>query len=444
MHAFIFIRHLLLLILLLPAPAYPSDSLARRTHLGLQFDLSDREGPGLLVQRVLPGSTAEAAGIRPGDRLTSAGDVEVIRSFSELRGELARIPAGTRIPLRWYRGDDRVIRVAPPLTTLPVETMPGSVVRYDAVRVDGIGQRLILSEPVDGNRGLVFYLSGLSCASYDFWYGTDSAVKRLLDGWAAAGFRTARLEKRGEGDSQGPACSELSFEDERRGYAAAIARLVERGYGGRIVLFGHGLGGVIAPLVVTDSVAGVMVYGTVSEAWYEYMMRSLERQDRLAGLNSSEIERRQALRSAFQKGLLHGGETPAELTARMPEAADLPEVRLADDAHYGGRSVRFFVELAAVDPARVWSQVWQPVLALHGEYDWRSTRADHERIARLTGGRFESLPGLDDGFLRYGDLTESFSARGTGEFDPAVVQATLAWMETLSLNAPPAREAADT
>lgn len=419
----------LVLFILLPTPA--GADLARRTYLGLQFDLSDRDGPGLLVERVLPGSTAESAGMQTGDRLTSVGRVQVLSEFAELRAELKRTPAGERIPLRWYRGRNRVIRVAPPLATLPVEEMPGSLVRYETVSVDGIEQRLILSEPVAGEaRGLVFYLSGLDCASHDYWFETTNAIKRLLDGWAAAGLATARLEKRGEGDSQGPECAELGFEDERRGYVAALAQLAERGFAGRIFLFGHGLGGVIAPLVVTDAVAGVMVYGTVSEPRYDYMMEYFARQDRLAGLNAEEIEERQPLRSEFQLGLLYAGEAPAELVARLPGSRDLPDVQLADDFHYLGRSVAFFTELAVVEPARAWRQVWQPVLALHGQYDWLSARADHEQIARLTGGKFQSLPGMGHGFLGYESMDESFTSRGTGEFDADIVEATLAWMAT--------------
>jgi len=410
-----------------------ADTLERRTYLGLQFDLSDQSGPGLLVQRVLPGSTAESAGVQAGDRLTSVGRVDVLKDFAELRAELARTPAGERMPLRWYRGANRVFRVSPPLATLPAEKVPGGLVRYDAIVVDGIAQRLILSEPVDPARGLVLYLSGLGCTSHDYWYETDSTVKQLIDGWAAAGYATARLEKRGEGDSAGPACAELSFEDERRGYTAAIARLAEYGYGGRMVLFGHSLGGIIAPLVATDAVAGVMVYGTVSEPWFDYMMENFERQDRLAGLEDREIESRQALRARFQTGLLFAGETPAELMARIPGVEALPDVQLADATHYYGRSVEFFEELGAIDPDRAWRQVWQSVLALHGEYDWVTARADHERIARLSGGKFESLPQLDHGFLRYDSLNESFTARGTGRFDPLIVDATVAWMETLSL-----------
>ncbi len=412
-------------------PMLADADLARRTYLGLQFDLSDRQGPGLLVEQVFPGSTAEAAGMRAGDRLTSVGDVKVLNDFDELRAELKRTAPGERIGLRWYRGSNRVIRVAPPLLTLPAESMPDSLVRYESVSLDGIRQRLIVSRPVSEEpQGLVLYLSGLGCSSHDYWLQTTSPVKRLLDGWAAAGYATARLEKRGVGDSEGPDCSALGFEDERRGYLAALEHLAARGYKGRIFLFGHSLGGVIAPLVATDAVAGVMVYGTVSQPWYDYMMENFERQDRLAGLPDDEIEARQKLRKAFQEGLLFGGESPEELIDRLPGSEALPDVQLAEESLYFGRSVRFFTELAAVDPARAWRQVWQPVLALHGEYDWVSGRADHEQIARLAGGKFQSLPGMDHGFLGYESLNESFVARGTGLFDEEIVRATLAWMAT--------------
>ena len=180
-----------------------------------------------------------------------------------------------------------------------------------------------------------------------------------------------------------------------------------------------------------------MVFGTVSQPWYDYMMETLERQDRLAGLTPAAIAARQALREEFQQGLLFAGETPAELIERIPGSADLPDVQLADDEHYLGRSVEFFSELAAVDPGRSWRQVWQPVLTLHGEYDWVSGRADHEQIARLTGGKFQSLSGMDHGFLRYQTLAESFTARGTGEFDQEIIRATLAWLDTVANGSPP-------
>jgi len=431
------VRPFLLLVALLAAliaqlAALPvAADLSRRSYLGLQFDLSDRSGPGLLVSAVQPASTAERAGMRSGDRLTSVGGVASLDNFDELRAELAVAPVGQRIALRWYRGQ-RVYRVAPALGVLPTETVPGSLVRNDSVSVDGIRQRLIITEPLAGARAMVLYLQGLGCNSLDFWFGTDDPVKQLINGWARAGLATARLEKRGVGDSEGSDCGSLSFNDERRGYEAAVGRLAALGWGERIFVFGHGLGGIIAPLLTSNQVVGIMVYGTVGEPWYDYMMSNFERQDLLAGRSASDIGGRQALRAEFQKGLLFEGLTPAELIDRLPTAGDLEDVQLADDTHYSGRSVEFFEQLASVDPVRTWRRVWQPVLALHGEFDWVSARQDHERIARLSSGKFLSLAGMDHGFLHYDDLEQSFVARGAGTFDPAIVQATVTWIEVVS------------
>lgn len=423
------LRIALLAFTLIAAAAFAD--LQRRSYLGLQFDLTDTSAPGLLVTAVFPNSTAALVGMRAGDRLTSVGSIEVLESFDDLRAELARTPVGSRIGLRWYQG--RVVRrVSPPLSPLPPETVPGSQVRYDEVSVDDVRQRLIVSEPLEGAAAVVFYIQGLGCSSMDFWFNTDNPVKKLIDGWAEAGFATARVEKRGMGDSEGD-CARLDFETERRGYAAAIERLAALGYAERVFLFGHSLGGVMAPRVANDQVIGVMVYGTVGVPWYDYMMANFARQDRLAGLSDEESEAKQALRSRFQQGLLFEGLTPAELIARLPAAAELGDVQLATDTLYYGRSVAFFEQLAEVDPARSWRQVWQPVLALHGEFDWVSARADHERIASLTGGKFLSLDGLDHGFLHYDSLEQSFVSRNTGEFGPAIVEATVTWMRAIEI-----------
>lgn len=423
----------LLCALLTAAGTVVAGELPRRTYLGLQFDLEDRSGPGLMVADVLPESTAKMAGMRAGDRLTSVGRIDSLASFPELRDELARTPAGQRIALRWYRGPNRVHRVSPPLGTLPMESVPESLVRYDQVEVDDIAQRLIVSEPVAGAKALVLFLQGIGCGSHDYWFDTDSPVKMIIDGWARAGYATARLEKRGVGDSGGPDCGALSFADERRGYLAAVTQLAAQGFAGRIFLFGHSLGGIIAPLVATNAVAGVMVYGTVSVPWYDYMMSNFERQDRLAGIGGEVLADRQRLRAEFQKGLLFEGEAPGVLKAKIPGVAVLEDVQLADDEHYYERSVEFFTELAVVNPERAWRQVWQPVLAVHGEFDWVSDKADHERIARLSGGKFLSAGGLDHGFLHYGSLKESYQAQGAGEFDPVIIEATIAWMTAIPI-----------
>jgi hypothetical protein len=389
--------------------AAQSGELPRRPFLGVTFDESDLGGPGLLVASVQPGSTAAIGGLRPGDRLTSVGTVDDLAAAARrgegmdleaLRRELAGAATGSRIALRWYRGA-RAYRVSPPLGALPAESVPGSEVRYDSVTVDGIRQRLIISVPTAGAAALVLYLADAGCESQDFWLDAEDPVKRLVDGWAARGLATARLEKRGVGDSEGPDCAELGFVAERRGYAAGVERLVELGWQGRILLFGHGTGGALAPLVATDQVGGVMVYGTFAVPWPEHLLARLARLD---------PERAAAL---AQSGW-----------------PDLPSL---DGGRVLGRSAAFHRQLAEVDPMKAWSRVWQPVLALHGDCDWTATAGDQERIARLTGGKFLSLAGLDHQFLRYASPEQCFASPGTGRFDPLVVTATATWIQALPL-----------
>jgi hypothetical protein len=233
--------------------------------------------------------------------------------------------------------------------------VPGGVVTYHDVAVDGIRQRLILSTPEapDRERGLVvLYLQDEGCETVDLWFDPDHTTRRLIDGWAAAGFATARLERPGVGDSEGGPCEESAPSDDGRAFQAAVRWLAAHGFDRRVVLFGHGHGGVLAPQLIGEPVVGVMVFGT--------------------SLDSMDFERE-------------------------------------------------------------WRRVWQPVLAVHGTFDAQSERDAHETIARLTGGKFLAVAGLDHDFLSYHTPEEAATSPGTGIFDPAIVEATVAWMRALRL-----------
>jgi hypothetical protein len=347
-----FLRPFALLLLFFAAAA--DAELLRRSFLGLQFDLDDRAGPGLLVSGVVPDSTAAVAGMRPGDRLTSIGSIADLRGYDDLRRELGRVRPGERLPLRWYRG--RVVhRVAPPLSVLPSETVPDGVVTYHEVMVDGIRQRLILTRPLHpgaGDEVVVFYLQDAGCETVDLWFDPDHTTRRLIDGWASAGFATARLERRGVGDSEGAPCVESSPPADGPAFEAAVRWLAGNGFDRRIVLFGHGQSGSLAPRLSGDPVVGVMVFG--------------------AAIRDADFERQ-------------------------------------------------------------WRRVWQPVLAIHGTFDVQSERDDQETIARLTGGKFLAVAGMDHEFRSYHTRAEAATSPGTGIFDPAIVEATVAWIRALRL-----------
>lgn len=82
----------------------PEDTRLPRGFLGITFgDPDDRRG--LPIAAVLPGTPAEAAGLKPGDRLLRIGDRRV-RSLEDAREAIARVEAGDALTLRVAGADD--------------------------------------------------------------------------------------------------------------------------------------------------------------------------------------------------------------------------------------------------------------------------------------------------------------------------------------------------
>ena len=60
----------------------------------------------------------------------------------------------------------------------------------------------------------------------------------------------------------------------------------------RVFIFGHSMGGVMAPLLAADvPVRGIIVYGTIARTWTEYWLENLRRQMELADADPSAIDR---------------------------------------------------------------------------------------------------------------------------------------------------------
>ena len=91
----------------------------------------------------------------------------------------------------------------------------------------------------------------------------------------------------------------------------AAAALVDPG---RIFLFGHSMGGVMAPLLAAEEpVRGVAVYGTVFRTWFEYLVENVRRQSRLSGADFAAVEKAVRDETRFLAGLCLEGKAPAEI-----------------------------------------------------------------------------------------------------------------------------------
>lgn len=369
------------------------DPLPRRPALGLRVEAVP--GRGLVVVEIRPGAAADGP-LRPGDLLRSFAGVAV-HEPRDLAPLLRAVRAGERVRLELVRdGAARAVELT--LDHLPHETCPRAHVLYDSLTVDGARLRTIFVRPATrGPCPALLLLPGLACASQDFVVSPAHPLRALVVALAAAGVATLRVERPGLGDSEGGPCEALGWWQEVavfRAGLAALARMPDLAVG-RLGLFGHSIGGMLAPLVAADGpVRRIAVFGTSALPWSQCVRSSA----RLAAARTGE-----------------------------------PVDRLVAGARTG-RADRYTAELEAVDLAAAWSALTADVLVVHGGLDHVVARADASALATLLTARpsgrtrWLEIADLDHMTTRQPDLAAAVAAPGSGAASDelAVALATLA------------------
>lgn len=407
-----------------------ADPLPRRVSLGIALPAA---GPftaeGMRAGAVVPGSMAAGAGLAAGDVVTALDGLP-LRSMAELRAATRAAAGRATVTLSAMRGG-APFEATVSVLARPVEQIEGNDVRYEHVTAeDGARLRTIVTRPrAPGPHPAVLFLQGIGRESLDLAAAPSAPVARLLHGWAAAGFVTMRLEKRGVGDSDG---EEADFDAEVADDRAALRALAaDPAVDGRAVfLFGHSVGGMIAPLLAAEGsegacphstysnsekarssrgeprgggppVRGILVFGTSSARWLDCLAAGTRRQLALRGAGEEEIQR--ALDRERSEG--HGVRTP-----------------------------EYHAQLQARDLGAAWDRTGCDVLVIVGEHDWvvgeDEQRAICERIEQRRPGAAErlDLDGTDHWMTRHASLEDSLANGGRGAFDERLVTATVAWM----------------
>ena len=365
---------IVVLALAISCAAQSQADLPRRGYFGV--GLEKRDG-GVRVFTVSEGSTAASSGIAIGDLIESVDGNEVSSPEAAVAA-VARHKAGESVRIVVRRnGESRTVTAT--LKPYPFEQMANATLQYSSVTpLPNVRLRTILSIPAGESAvryPAVLLIPGGGCGSIDTPFSPDIAQPGLIHTLGSQRFVTMRVEKSGVGDSEGPSCDSIGFDDELAGYRAALRAL--RSHPSvdpqRVYLLGISMGGVFAPLLAREtSVAGIVVYGTP------------------------------------------GGPT----------------------SPYPGRSARFFEELATIDVAGAWGEVKTRVLVLHGEYDTDPVvSADvHERIAQLVNNagkgsaEHRELAHLDHCWSWHASLEASKDKCGQGEATPALADAILAFL----------------
>ncbi len=378
-------------------------ALPRRTQLGATLaEVTDSLAAlgvprGARVLGILPGSAAVQAGLLANDIIVRI-DRDTVASVAAALAALRPVRAGAHVALLVVRAG-RPRPLAFVARERPRESSPDFDIVYTAVRAPGGTRRVLLAHPRDGARhATVLLVGGIGCYSIDQPTG-PFAYRDLMYHLTRRGFTTIRVEKAGVGDSEGGPCAQTDFETELAGYAAALraARSSPWVDPTRIVIFGHSIGGIGAPLLAAaDSggppVRGVVVLSTYGIGWYEYELANLRRQLRLQHLPPDSIERTMALKVTCGYRFLVARESRSALLAAEPRCA--PHIAYpASDA--------YMQQVAAHDPASAWKQVTAPALVLWGTSDFVTSRDEHVELAEAINAlhpghaTFTEIPLLD-------------------------------------------------
>ncbi|MDI1435969.1 alpha/beta hydrolase [Polyangium sorediatum] len=422
---------------------YQDDALPRRPFLGLELRARPAEGvsEGLPVVRVAEGGAAALAGVRAGDRLLSLGGATV----SEPRALVALVRGlvpGAPLHFEIVRDGARVT-LPGKATPLPVEDIAGAEVCLGHVTVRGSWrQRTLLAIPTSGKPpfpGMLF-LSGLGTGSCELSQDPEDPMRRLLEGLAAAGIATMRVERSGVGDSEGPPCQTLGFFDEVEGARAALESLANDPRVGRIVLFGQSLGGMIAPLLAGEGTraCGVAVFGTTSRKWVDCRVRAARFQGSLAGMEGEALEEHVAAWSEMLVSVCREGMFPRDVFAARPELAWLEGPSCHGETMFG-RHVSLFREIERLDLPALWRTTTVPVLVLHGRYDHAippdEGRMIADEIAGASPGRslLVLLDQVGHDMRRHESHVQSYTNPRAGVGDEGILRTMLEWLALAGL-----------
>jgi hypothetical protein len=255
---------------------------------------------------------------------------------------------------------------------------------------------------------------------------------------AEAGYVTIRVDKAGLGDSQGPPCESINFETELAGYEATLQQLLSLPSVDpqRVYIFGHSMGGVMAPYLMDEGkVRGAVVYGTAVRTWFEYALENTRRQMALSGASPEQINEILQAQAKLNAMVLLEKKTLGDFWAKYPQYKE--ENPMMTATTMWGRHVEFFHQLQDLNLAQAWKEASGSVLAIHGEYDWVTSKIEHDEIAQIVNtrtagaGTSMQLSQADHGFTTHDTLEASLTAMGQGTWDERLPQEVLKWIRTV-------------
>ncbi len=392
-----------------------TDSIAIQNNLNIKT--------GVHITTVMPSTTFSNLGIKQNDVLTKLNgtSVNTIQDVLTLTNQLRE---GDAIEVEYYSNNKKLTN-STTIKGRPIETFEKGDVTYGEVVYKDNMLRSILVTPKHIQKApVVYFLQGYTCGSIET-VSNDNPMKKLMNDWLDSGFAVYRVEKPGVGDSQSKKhCSEISFDEELTAFKEGYKDLLKQEAidANNIFMFGHSMGGVIAPLLnEVKAPKGIMVYGTVGKNWYDYMVDLYTVQPKHFGVSDAQIKEDNKVNLKFNDDFLINKLSGEEM---LKNDAYVAFFNAADFERnqYIGRHFKFWQNLADVNIPNVWSKVKTNVFAMHGEFDIQAINPKGAKIiaeiVNKNGGKgdFMLIKNTDHGFVNFKSMQHNVETLGNGSY----------------------------
>lgn len=408
--------------------------LPRKGFLGVQ---TAPDSNGVKVARIVPGGSAEQLGLKDGDVIVNVNG-QAVDAPAKLVALARSIMSGSDLKVTYLR-DGKQHEANGKMAERPKVVEDGLDVLYDQVLSQGKRIRIIITKPKSaGKHPTLFLIGGIGAYSVDAPFAA-APYGNILEPIARQGFNIVRIDKPGQGDSEGPLYKDLTFKAEQDAYVQALRLVKTLDFvdKDKIAIFGHSMGGAFGPMVAAEEpVKALVVCGTLMKSFTEYMLENTRRQSELDDSPQDSLDQEQKLLAQTVQALFVEGLTPAEVATKHPDLADFVKATIPDGETYSGVGIPFFRELSQTNLSQGWKDSKCNVLSIYCENDFLSGQDDHERIAkyvnRLRPGtaEFKLLTNADHGFTKTSSMKDSKQRWGQGgEFNPSIIATLLDYLK---------------
>lgn len=379
------------LFLLLISTLSLGQNIPQRGNLGVKLSPAPENKYGAIftIADVSPHSTAASLGLLADDLLLEINGV-LFDANQKIPEVIGKFVAGDKVEAKVLRKGKLVKLKGTVQARPPFKKANHELQLLEVPFREGYVRAYLTSPQGEGPFPTVYYLQDYPCQSINSH--PQSPVLQLTTALVDLGYAVFRIEKPGVGEFANlQPCSSYSFDDEAENFENGLLFLqkLKQVDASRIYLFGHSLGGNVAPLLASKhEVAGVVTFGAFAKPWQDhlvdmayYIQTYLE--------DAVGVANNMATLKLIHEKLYEKGQSLTSLTDKEMQLLTA-WFEYQPDGSIMGRNVTYWQNFSQHNCIEYWARVDAPVLALLGSSDANAvSKLDAELIAQTVNQNHE-------------------------------------------------------